>query len=92
MIPAKEMLEQNRALLAMQMEDLQKKEKDRKDALRNPRPYGDSMMSESEGGVKLQPSLLDKLDSPKLRLVHPCTFVLFIETRLHKKHHVNAIP
>ena len=69
-IPAKEMLEQNRALLAMQMEDLQKKEKEKKAALRNPTPYGDSM-SESEGGVKLHPSLLDGPDPPILRSVKP---------------------
>ena len=77
LIPAKEMLEQNRALLAIQMEDIQKKEKEKKEALRNPMPYGDSIMSESEGGVKLQPSLLDKPDSPKLRSVHLRTLLFY---------------
>lgn len=58
-IPGKEMLEQNRALLAMQMEALQKKEMEKKEAMRGPMSYGGSVISESEGGIPLQSSLLD---------------------------------
>ena len=63
-VHGKTMLESNRALLAIQMEQLSTKETARRVmAHGNVSAVGTSVVSESEGGVRLQPSILDDLPS-----------------------------
>lgn len=58
----KEMLESNRALLALQMEQIAEEEKAKKIASRSAMSMlGTDAASESEGGVRLQPSLMDEM-------------------------------
>ena len=60
-VHGREMLESNRALLAMQMEQLQKEEAEKTAAARSAMSnLGTSIADETDGGVRLQPSLLDE--------------------------------
>lgn len=63
-VPGKAMLESNRALLAMQMEQVAAKATAKRVSARGDMSaVGTSAASESEGGVRLQPSILDDLPS-----------------------------
>ena len=65
-IHGKVMLESNRALLAMEMEQLQAIAA-KKLLARGEMSVGTSAASESEGGVRLQPSILDDLPSQSVK-------------------------
>ena len=63
-VHGKLMLESNRAMLALQMEQLVHKENAKRALLHgNQSAVGTSAASESEGGVRLQPSIMDDLPS-----------------------------
>ena len=67
-VPGKAMLESNRALLAMQMEQVAAKANAKRVSTRgDTSAVGTSVVSESEGGVRLQPSILD--DQPSESVV-----------------------